>query len=267
MDMPAFYEGPGLNVETYDERTASDALGVLSGDVEFYLGLAQRTGGPILDLGGGTGRVAWPLADAGYDVWSLDLSEDMQAAGRQKAAQHPAVRDRVTFVQGDMTSFELAERFGLAVIPFRAFQVLLEPRQQRECLATILRHLRPGGLLAFHVFDPLLQYCTPDVGVGPRPERGAIRHPVTGTLVRVNAVERQNDPLRQVMEERWEFEELDSAGAILRHESERLTMRWTYRYEMRYLLELTGFKVDGEFSDFIGSPPAYGREQVWVVSR
>ena len=267
MDVPAFYERSGLNVETYDERTSSDAFGVLAGDVEIYLGLAERTGGPILDLGGGTGRVAWPLADAGYEVTSLDLSEGMHAAPRLKASQHPAVAHRVSFVRGDMTSFELAEQFGLVVIPFRAFQALLNPRQQRECLAAIMRHIRPGGLLAFHVFDPLLEYLTPEASVGPNPERASVRHPTTGNLVRVNAVERHNDPLRQVMEERWEFEEVDLAGAVVRRESERLTMRWTYRYEMRYLLELTGFKVDGEFSDFRGSPPAYGREQVWVVSR
>lgn len=44
-------------------------------------------------------------------------------------------------------------------------------------------------------------------------------------------------------------------------------MRWTYRYEMRHLLELSGFSVESESSDFLGSPPAYAREQVWVAQR
>jgi hypothetical protein len=51
MDVPEFYARPGLNVETYDERTELNDDGVLAGDIDFYLGLAHRTGGPILDLG------------------------------------------------------------------------------------------------------------------------------------------------------------------------------------------------------------------------
>ena len=44
-------------------------------------------------------------------------------------------------------------------------------------------------------------------------------------------------------------------------------MRWTYRHEMRHLLELAGFPNAVEYSDFVGSPPAYGREQVWIARR
>jgi len=47
--------------------------------------------------------------------------------------------------------------------------------------------------------------------------------------------------------------------------SDVLRLRWTYRYEMRYLFELAGFTVVAEHSDFKGSPPRYGAEQVWVV--
>ena len=44
-----------------------------------------------------------------------------------------------------------------------------------------------------------------------------------------------------------------------------LTLRWTHRQEMRYLFELTGFEVEAEYSDFHRSPPAYGREQIWLA--
>jgi hypothetical protein len=69
----AFYERDSLNVESYDAQ--ADAVPVaLTDDVAFYLEEAQRSGGPILDLGGGTGRVAWPLAEtppryAAEQVW------------------------------------------------------------------------------------------------------------------------------------------------------------------------------------------------------
>ncbi len=69
------------------------------------------------------------------------------------------------------------------------------------------------------------------------------------------------------MAEEWEFVELSQSGVSLRRETERLELRWTYRYELRYLLELTGFRIEAEFSDFHSSPPAYGAEQVWVAAR
>jgi hypothetical protein len=53
----------------------------------------------------------------------------------------------------------------------------------------------------------------------------------------------------------------------MRQEEEILRMRLTYRYEMRHLLELAGFEVEAEFSDFDRSPPTYGREQVWVARK
>lgn len=77
-----FYEHPSLNVETYDARTD---LAPLEGDVDFYLELARDQGGPILDIGGGTGRVAWPIAAAGSQVTTLDRSEAMLAVSRAKA--------------------------------------------------------------------------------------------------------------------------------------------------------------------------------------
>jgi len=50
-------------------------------------------------------------------------------------------------------------------------------------------------------------------------------------------------------------------------EFEELTLRWTYRHEMRYLLEICGLEPIAEYSDYAGSPPAYAGEQIWVARR
>jgi hypothetical protein len=68
-----------------------------------------------------------------------------------------------------------------------------------------------------------------------------------------------------LLTEVWEFAELGLEGNPLRREEETLRMRWIYRFEMRYLLEVSGFEVLGEYSDFRGSPPKYAAEQVWVA--
>jgi len=85
--------------------------------------------------------------------------------------------------------------------------------------------------------------------------------------VAIRALHRTNDPLTQLLSETWEFTEVDDGGTVLRQELETLVMRWTYRYEMRYLLELAGFTVEADFSDFNRAAPRYGGEQIWVACR
>ena len=254
-----FYLREGLNVETY--VSASE---LPQADVDFFLDLARQSVGPVLDLGCGTGRVAWPLGDAGFEVVGLDRSEPMLRRAEAKRAEHPNAA-QVRFALGDMEKFQIPETCGLALSAFRAFQGLLTPEAQRGCLECV-RALRPGGRLVLTLFDPRLDRCTPDAGVGSRP-RGERRTPAAGNPVEVCVQRRSNDPVRQVLEEVWPFVERDGDGRVLREEQERLEVRWTYRYEMRHLLELCGFEVEGEYSDFRRSPPAYGREQVWIASR
>lgn len=266
-----FYGLHGLNVETYDvlQQRHSDRgeIHALDGDVDFYVRHAVRSGGPVLELACGTGRVAWPIAEAGIEVTGIDRSEPMLDTARAKGADRPEeTRRRAVFVHGDMTRFDLDRSFGLAVIAFRSFQSLLTPDDERSCLECIHRHLAPGGRLIIDNFDPLLQYCAPGAD-SPPITRDGVRHPVTNNKVEIGVLTRETDPFRQVLEERWRFREVDDSGAIVREEEETLRLRWIYRWEMRHLLELTRFEIEAEYSDFHGSAPAYGKEQVWVTRR
>jgi hypothetical protein len=82
--------------------------------------------------------------------------------------------------------------------------------------------------------------------------------------VSLDVTGRETDPVTQTFAEIWRWT-VKRDGAVVRTYQDVLRLRWTYRYEMRYLLELTGFRVRAEYSDFNGSPPRYGAEQVWVV--
>ncbi|MGZ6270553.1 MAG: class I SAM-dependent methyltransferase [Candidatus Limnocylindrales bacterium] len=267
---PAFYERPGLNAETYDARTAAYVpSSTVEGDVAFYLAQGAEVGGPVLELGCGTGRVAWALAASGHEVVGLDRSRVMLDQAEAKRPGHPSeAAARMRFVEGDMSAFELQRSFALAIVPYRAFQALLEPELQRACLRATHQALRPGGRLILDLFDPRLDYLVPGATrAAPPRSDGEVRHPTTGRTVEVTVLERVVDPLRQVMEERWRFRELDPGGGPAREEIERLSLRWSYRWEMSHLLELTGYTVLAEYSDFHESPPAYGREQIWVAAR
>lgn len=262
---PTFYESDGLHVELYDALTARGGSGV-DGDAAFFVRHAQQFGDPVLELGAGTGRVSWALAEAGDEVVGLEISAAMLARARAKAEGRPAsVQQLVRFVQGDMVSFELDVTFPLAIIPFRAFQCLLTPEAQRQCLRCIRRHLRAGGRLIVDLFDPRLERCVPDAGVTDAPR--VVTHPGTGRAVHVEILRHESDPLRQVLTEVWRFREMNGHGGVVREAHETLRMRWTYRQEMRYLLELTGYEIEAECADYLGSPPAYGAEQVYVARR
>lgn len=258
-----FYSG-GLNAETYDLGLARDGPGG-GEDIGFYLALARREGSRVLELGCGTGRVAIALAQAGLEVVGIDSSIRMLEGARAKAAMlDPDTAGRLTLLEGDMRAFSLDLVFDAVVIPARAFAFLLTAEAQEECLTQIHRHLRPEGSLAIHLFDPRLDWCVPEAS---RSRTDESYEPGSRRRMRVEVMNRRNDVLAQVMTELWRFSEIDPAGTVVRQEDEELALRWTYRYEMRHLLRLTGFGDLVEYSDFAGSPPAYGAEQIWVGRR
>jgi hypothetical protein len=120
--------------------------------------------------------------------------------------------------------------------------------------------------LIIDIFDPRLDLLTED-RFKPSRVIPSFRNPRTGHTVSIDQLERRNDHVQQRLVERWRFSETTDDGRIVRDEEETLELRWIYRYEMRYLFELAGFAVENEWSDFQCSPPAYGREQIWMVRK
>jgi ubiquinone/menaquinone biosynthesis C-methylase UbiE len=258
----SFYKQGGINAETYDTRT-----GGFAGEIDFYVAHAKASGGSVLEVACGTGRVTWPIARAGVSIVGIDLAPGMLEMAEQKRQQETReVSNRVRFVRGDMTSFDLGEQFALAIIPFRAFLMLLTVEQQRQALGCIRRHLRPGGRLIIDIFDPRHDRLAQET-FGERREVTDMRNPVTGHLVTVTVVERVNDRVQQRLRERWIFREAAADGTVVREEEEVLEIRWIFRYEMHHLFELSGFVVEEEQSDYLGAPPAYGLEQIWMARR
>jgi len=259
-DLDEFYRG-GIAVQTYDLFVTSAAT---DGDTQFYCDCARRFGGDVLELGVGTARVAIALAEAGYNVTGLDLSPAMlEHAGKKVANAPPEVTERLTFIQGDMSAFDLGRTFPLILVPFRAFQHLLEPAAQRRALTCMHRHLAPGGHLVVDLFDPRLEFCLPEAP----PLEGAreVWDPATCRRIRRTIVARANDPVRQLIRERVRLEVIDEAGRIVATEETSWALRWTLRQEMIWLLELCGFEPVEQWSDFHGAAPAYGKEQIWVA--
>jgi len=257
-----FYDSD-LVVVTYDLLT-EQANRQIAGDVAFYLDCAKRFGSPILELGVGTGRIAWALAEAGNQVVGIDRSRSMlEAAKRKQGRFTEAARDRLDLVEAEITAFDLERVFPLALMPFSTFQHLTTPEQQCACLGCIQRHLEKDGRLVLDVFDPILDACIPGAST-PNPDREAIETE-TGHILRRRSLTRTNDPLSQTFVETFRLERIDKSGKRLASDDATHHLRWATRQEMAYLFELCGFEIEAEYSDFEHGPPAYGQRQIWVL--
>lgn len=254
-----------LGTEIYDALGAAIRDGGRTeGDIAFFERLATEGGGPVLEIGCGTGRVAGALAAAGFDVVGVDRSAPMlRLAEERRASAPPEVSARLTYVQGDMTTLRLDRQFPLIVAPSRVFQFALTSDNQRATLRAFRSHLGPDGRLVLDLFDPSLEYVVPGA-IFPR-RGGELVHPKTGNRVMWEIVGREPDPSRQLVVSDWAAREIGPSGDVVRDETERLTLRWSTRSEMRLLFELEGLEVVADYGDFRGGPPAYGSEQVWVL--
>lgn len=255
----------------YDNRTALyyDSLVTETGDIDFYLCEARKTPGPVLELGCGTGRVLVAIANAGIEVYGLDISESMLQIARTKFSRtNSGEAGSVVLLRADMRQFKIAERFSLVIIPFRSFQYLLNPSDQRMALDCIHRHMKNGGKLIFNICQPKAREFASDLAPDRSPMKLLARVPLPGgkTILRVwNS--QSISPDEQRIEYELRFEEMSPDGRLICRHNMFSQMRYTGRYEMEHLLELAGFKVEKLYGGFNKERYQYGREMVFIAEK
>lgn len=139
------------------------AMGLV--DAAFYVDLAKESGGPVLEIGCGTGRVLLPIAREGIEIHGLDNSAPMLAVLKENISREgPAVQKNITLHAGDMRQFRLNRRFALVTIPFRPMQHMFTVDDQVAALKSAAAHVAEGGLLAFDVFYPRFERLRLNIG-------------------------------------------------------------------------------------------------------
>jgi SAM-dependent methyltransferase len=119
------------------------------GDVELYLALAARAGGPVLEIAAGSGRVAVPLASAGFEVTAVDYDPAMLARAAAAArAAGPQVERRLDLVEADLLGLAIpgGPRYRLAILALNSILLMGSIDNQKAALETMARHLEPGGI-------------------------------------------------------------------------------------------------------------------------
>jgi SAM-dependent methyltransferase len=226
-------------------------------DLLFWLALAGREGGPIVEWGAGTGRIAIPLAEAGFDVTAVELSERMVEQGRKKSG-------KPGWVHGDMRSVDPGRRHKLAVCAFNSFLCLLDVDDALAFLRNAREHLEPGGLLGIEVsaFSP--------EELAEEPGGPGLRHDFTralpdGRLDRFSVS--RYDAASQLLRMRLFYELHGASGEPKETRAHDLSIRVVGRAELELMLRLAGFEVEAVYGGFEGEPFSSESDHLVVLAR
>ncbi len=224
--------------ELYDPWSVS-----VTEDVSFYVAEAKRAGGPIVELGIGTGRIAVPTAAEGVSVIGVDSSPGMLDVCREQAAE-AGVADLLDLRLGELTDPPVEERVRLVTCPFRSFLHLLTEEDRLRALRSAYALLVPGGRFVFDVFAPAADDIEDTHDRWIEREPGIFERAVWDTSARTLTLSVRGEG-----------------------DATTFTLAWLSPDEWRALLEQAGFQVVGCFGWFDKRPYAGGEDTVWVARR
>jgi SAM-dependent methyltransferase len=227
-------------------------------DVPFWLALAGRENGPVVEWGAGTGRIAVPLATANHDVTAVELSGRMVDRGEKRDGG-------VRWVVGDMRTAKLDRRYGLAICGFNSFLCLLTPEEALAFLRNAREHLEPGGLLGLEVSAFSSEELAEEPG-GP-----SLRHDLSRDLPDGGRLDRfslsRYDATTRLMEMRLFYELYDASGTHKSSRAHDLAIRITDRDELLSMLRLAGFGVEAVYGGFDAEPFTPESDHLIVLAR
>jgi SAM-dependent methyltransferase len=222
--------------ELYDPWSAS-----VVEDVAFYLAEARRSGGPVVELGVGTGRIAVPIAADGTRVIGIDSSRRMLDLCARRAALAGVELDlRV----GDLREPPVSECVPLVICPFRSLLHMHTDEDRLRVLTSAHGLLLPGGRFVFDVFTPGAD------DIAQTHDRWLEREP--GIFERAL----------------WD-EEARTLTLTVRGKQKETTMAlaWLSPDEWRALLARSDFEVEACYGWFDRTPFTGGDDSVWIARR
>jgi SAM-dependent methyltransferase len=212
-------------------------------DISFYVEEALAAGGPVVELGVGTGRIAIPTAMAGVHVIGVDSSPGMlEVCGEH--ARTAGVAARLDLRLGDLRRPPVDERVKLVTCPFRAYLHLASDEERLEALTAARKLLRRGGQLVFDVFTPSAEDIEETHGLWLEREPGIFER-----------ADWDSDAQTLTLSVRGQLGE------------STMTLWWLEPERWQTLLAEAGFALDACYGWFDRRPYAGGEDSVWVARR
>jgi len=212
-------------------------------DISFYVEEALASGGPVVELGIGTGRIAIPIAMAGIQVIGVDSSEGMLAVCAERGRQ-AGVDGRLDLRVGDLRRPPVQERVPLVTCPFRAYLHLASDEERLEALGAAHGLLEPDGRLVFDVFAPSQDDVEETHG------RWIEREP---------GIDERAD---------WDLDAQTLTLSVRGSQgSSTMTLWWLEPQRWHSLLAEAGFDVHACYGWFDRRPYAGGEDTVWIARK
>jgi 2-polyprenyl-3-methyl-5-hydroxy-6-metoxy-1,4-benzoquinol methylase len=194
---------------------------------------ARSLGGPLLDLACGTGRMALRLAALGYQVTGVDITPEMIARARQKAAKQGL---SIEWVVADARNFHLQKQFPFIYMLENVFQFFLTREDQEAMLACVREHLCPDGCFLFETRNPNPRNLQHTRHLEPQ----KFTLPNGGQLIVTE--EQLYDPMLQIQHYTRHLTLLHPEGQQ-EVRALRVALRYVYPQEMEALLYYNGFQI------------------------
>lgn len=214
-------------------------------DRTFYREFIEQYGGPVLDVGCGTGRLLLDYMKEGVDIDGVDNSPQMLARCREKAS---ALGLTPTLYQQPMEHLDLPRSYRIIFVPSSSFQLVTDIKAARQTMTRFYQHLESGGVLIMP-FMLIWEAGTPRQ-TDWEPD-GEVERPEDGALIRRWSRARYDvqDQLEHT-ETRYEVS-LDGEIILSEYHSRSPATRWYTQDQARELYQQAGFtdlEVYREFS-------------------
>ncbi|MCU0512369.1 MAG: class I SAM-dependent methyltransferase [Anaerolineae bacterium] len=253
--MSAFYE---TVARFYDAETSSR-----TDDLALYSRLAQQYGGPILDVGCGTGRVLLHLAKEGREVYGVDDSREMLARLSARLKATPRLKKHIHITEADVLAYAPPVTFKLVLLTYNALMHFHTQEQQIALLQHLHRLTAPDGRLILDLPNAGEMFATQDTD-SLILDRTFIDFE-TGNLIMLHSVS-YLDRTTQLMRVQWIYDEVHEDGTVKRLFAPHV-LRYFFYAELRLLLQVCGFAVTDVFGGTDEEPYVDGCERMVVYAR